>query len=60
MYCVVRCEGDESVQQRMQFLSELHSVFVELGREERGASEARRLPPLQPYPFLQALRWATL
>lgn len=42
--------------QRVQFLSELHAVFVQLGREERSATEARRLPALQPYLFLQALR----
>ncbi|KAF2367859.1 Peptidase C19 ubiquitin carboxyl-terminal hydrolase [Trinorchestia longiramus] len=51
-----RCEGDESVQHRVQFLSELHSVFVQLAREERNVTEGKRLPALQPYSFLQALR----
>ncbi|XP_018018591.1 ubiquitin carboxyl-terminal hydrolase 1-like [Hyalella azteca] len=51
-----RGEGDESVQHRVQFLSELHSVFAQLAKEESNVTEGKRLPALQPYPFLQALR----
>uniref|UniRef100_A0A6A7FXT9 Ubiquitin carboxyl-terminal hydrolase 1-like n=3 Tax=Hirondellea gigas TaxID=1518452 RepID=A0A6A7FXT9_9CRUS len=51
-----RCEVDESLQQRIQFLSELHAVFVQLSKEEKSITEARRIPALQPFLFLQALR----
>ncbi|KAK7070983.1 hypothetical protein SK128_007857 [Halocaridina rubra] len=49
-------QKDVVLDQRIQFLSELHGVFVSLGREERGASDNKRIPAFHPYDFLEALR----
>ncbi|XP_047490736.1 ubiquitin carboxyl-terminal hydrolase 1-like isoform X1 [Penaeus chinensis] len=49
-------QSDANLDQRIQFLSELHRVFVSLGQEERGLSESKRIPAFQPYDFLEALR----
>ncbi|KAK4294588.1 hypothetical protein Pmani_032793 [Petrolisthes manimaculis] len=48
-------QSDTSLDRRIQFLSELHRVFVSLCLEERGGSE-KRIPAFQPYDFLDALR----
>jgi len=47
---------DSTLGQRIQFLSELHRLFVNLGQEERAGVENRKVPPFQPYDFLEALR----
>lgn len=49
-------EQDSSLGQRIQFLSELHGLFVNLGKEERAGTDNRKVPPYQPYDFLEALR----
>ena len=52
-------QKDSNLEQRIQFLSELHQVFVRLGQEERSASE-KRIPAFEPYDFLEALRYRKL
>ncbi|XP_066979618.1 ubiquitin carboxyl-terminal hydrolase 46-like isoform X3 [Macrobrachium rosenbergii] len=49
-------QSDGTLDQRIQFLSELHSVFVSLGKEERNVSDNKRIPAFHPYDFLEALR----
>ncbi|XP_071525614.1 uncharacterized protein [Panulirus ornatus] len=49
-------QSDANLEQRIQFLSELHRVFVSLGQEERSGVENKRIPAFQPYDFLEALR----
>ncbi|KAG7173161.1 Ubiquitin carboxyl-terminal hydrolase 12A-like [Homarus americanus] len=49
-------QSDGNLEQRIQFLSELHRVFVSLGQEERSSADNKRIPAFQPYEFLEALR----
>ncbi|XP_069950640.1 uncharacterized protein [Cherax quadricarinatus] len=49
-------QNDGNLEQRVQFLSELHRVFVSLGQEERNGADNKRIPAFQPYEFLEALR----
>lgn len=43
------------LEQRIQFLSELHQVFVRLCQEEKAAPE-KKMSPIEPYDFIEALR----
>ncbi|XP_076051179.1 ubiquitin carboxyl-terminal hydrolase 12A-like [Oratosquilla oratoria] len=52
-----RCkiDNDSALGRRVQFLAELHHVFVSLGRDERDPGE-KGSPAFQPLSFLEALR----